>query len=116
MFVDIDYPELMKKKCEVILATSHLQDLLKPLDAFAGSASVLLRSGHYTALGCDLANTKTLDSILKSEFDMSNYLILCTAEVSVTYMNVKAADSLIAWASRYDDGMPDLLFKIQYAA
>ncbi len=112
MFIDMDYPELMKKKREVILATSQLLDLLQPIDAFADSGSVLLRSGHYIALGCDLANTKTLDSILTSEFDMSNYLILCTAEVSVTYMNVKAADSLIAWASRYDDGMSDRLFKI----
>lgn len=43
---------------------------------------------------------------------MSDYSILCTAEVAVTYMDVEAADSLIAWASQYDDGMSQLLLKV----
>ena len=101
--MDIDYPDSIKKKCEVITTTSQLQDLLQPLDVSTNASSVFLRSGHYMALGCDLSDIKTLDSTLSSEFNITSCLILCTAEVSVTYMNVEAADALIAWASQYDD-------------
>ena len=102
-FVDIDYSDLMRKKCDVILTTPQLQDLVQPLDASTNAGSVFLRSEHYIALGCDLGDINDLESILAGELDMNGCLILCTAEVSVTYMNVGAADSLIAWATRYDD-------------
>ncbi len=101
----------MKRKCEVIVATPQLQDLLQPLDAPTDSGPVLLRSRQYVAVGCDLANTRNLDSILQDEFEMSKCIMLCIAEVSVTYMDVEAANSLIAWASKYDNSMSHLLFK-----
>ena len=104
-FFDVDYPDLMRKKCEVITTTPQLQDLLRPLEAPTNAPLVFLRSGHYTALGCDLADISTLDSVLASEFDISDCLTLCIAEVSVTYMNVEAADALIAWSSRSNDSM-----------
>ncbi len=104
-FVDIDYQELIEKKCEVITKTPQLQDLLQPLDASKSTGPILFRSKHYLALGCDLTDIKGLESYMNSEFDMSDCLILCTAEVSVTYMNVEAADSLIAWAARYNNSM-----------
>ena len=115
IFIDIDYPELIRKKREVVIRTPQLQDLLGPLDASTDNGSVLLRSEHYVALGCNLANIRGLESILTNEFDMTNCLILCTAEVSVTYMNVEAADSLIAWATRYDNSMSHPLFPIEYS-
>ena len=104
-FVDIDYQELIKKKCEAITKTPQLQDLLQPLDAPKSAGPILLRSKHYLALGCDLTNINGLESSLNSEFDVSGCLILCTAEVSVTYMHVEAADSLIAWAARYNNSV-----------
>lgn len=57
------------------------------------------------ALGCDLADIAKLNEALEKEINLASSLILCVAEVSVTYMDVAAADSLIRWTSRYDDGM-----------
>ena len=104
MFVDVDYPELMKKKRDAIISSPQLQEILQPLTvSIAGP--ILLRSTNYTALGCDLADTKELGTVLDDVFDTSKCSILCTAEVSITYMGVEAADSLIAWAAHYDDSM-----------
>ena len=57
------------------------------------------------ALGCDLADVNRLSKALENEFDLERCLILCIAEVSVTYMEVAAADSLIRWTSCYNDSM-----------
>ena len=109
MFIDVDYPELIKKKCDVITTTPQLQDLLQPREVSNGGP-IFLRSERYTALGCDLTNTKHLETILANEFEISKCLLLCTAELSVTYMNVEAADLLIEWAAQYDDSMLPILF------
>lgn len=63
------------------------------------------RGKHYMALGCDLADVAKLSEALESELNLASSLILCVAEVSVTYMDVAAADSLIRWTSRYNDSM-----------
>lgn len=55
------------------------------------------------ALGCDLANINKLSETLEKETDLETSLVLCIAEVSVIYMDVAAADSLIRWTSRYND-------------
>lgn len=65
------------------------------------------------ALGCDLADINKLSEFLENETDLESSLILCIAEVSVTYMDVAAADSLIRWASRYNDSM--LTFALTFA-
>ena len=57
------------------------------------------------ALGCDLANVNKLSEALENEIDLESCLILFIAEVSVTYMEVAAADSLIRWTSCYNDSM-----------
>lgn len=102
-FVDVDYPDLIEKKCNVISTTSQLRDLLGPHDRPLDPSGPILRSEHYLAIGCDLADITRLDMLLTSEVQMSNCLVLCTAEVSITYMNTNAADALIRWAGLHDD-------------
>lgn len=105
MFVDIDYPQLIARKLEVISQTAELRDLLN-LSSIAGELEVMpWRGTHYMALGCDLADINRLSEALEREIDLQSSLILCIAEVSVTYMDVAAADSLIGWTSRYNDSM-----------
>lgn len=101
--MDVDYPDLMEKKCNVISNTSQLRDLLGPHDRPLDPSGLVLRSEHYLAIGCDLANITRLDKLLASEVRMSNCLVLCTAEVSITYMDTNAADALIQWAGLHDD-------------
>ena len=101
--MDVDYPDLMEKKCNVISNTSQLHDLLGTHDRSLDSSGLILRSEHYLAIGCDLADIKRLDMLLASEVQMSNCLVLCIAEVSITYMDTNAADALIRWAGLHDD-------------
>ena len=101
--MDVDYPDLVEKKCDIISNTSQLRDLLGPYDRPLSPRGLTLRSEHYLAIGCDLADVATLDVLLASECEMSNCLVLCTAEVSITYMDTNAADALIRWAALHDD-------------
>ncbi|KAI9798004.1 MAG: tRNA methyltransferase ppm2 [Candelina submexicana] len=102
VFIDVDYGKLMAKKCEVILRTPELHELLSNISR-AADQGVLLRSDHYLAVGCDLRHLRMLDDILAQELDMASSMILCTAEVSITYMDVGAADAVIGWASQFPD-------------
>ena len=106
-FVDVDYPELIAKKCNVIMNTAQLQEMLSPFQEANKAGGVFLRSNQYSALGCDLTNVENLERTLAGVLDLSSSLILCTAEVSITYMNIEAADALIKWAARHDDSTLD---------
>lgn len=104
VFVDIDYPELIAKKVHIIKETPQLLELLGPPAIAKDEERILLRTKHYIALGCDLANTATLNDALINEIDINSCRVLCMAEISITYMNVAAADSLIRWTSGLPDG------------
>ncbi|XWX00997.1 hypothetical protein V2A60_009022 [Cordyceps javanica] len=101
LFIDIDYPDLMRKKRAIVLETPQLQGLLGP--SFEVSQSdedlVLLRSKQYCQIGCDLRELDALRKVLESLADLSNCPILFVAEVSVTYMDTESADNLLKWAS-----------------
>ena len=105
LFVDIDYPALIARKCEIITNTAELSSLIQPIDKMSQSEATHIRSPHYLALGCDLADISALDECLASEIDLKSCLVLCVAEVSITYMNTEAADALISWAGQRRDGM-----------
>ncbi len=109
-FVDVDFPELMVMKQEIIVNTPPLRNLLGLPQSLENRSGIHLRSEHYSALGCDLTDIPKLEALLSKEMDFSNSLILCVAEVSMTYMDVKAADSLIRWAANLNDSM--LEFKV----
>ena len=69
------------------------------------SEATYLRSPHYLALGCDLADMSKLDQCVAGEIDLASSLVLCVAEVSITYMKTEAADALISWAGQQRDSM-----------
>ena len=101
--MDVDHPDLIEKKCDIISKTSQLRGLLGPLDRLLDPNGPSLRSEHYLAIGCDLADLSRFDVLLAREVQMSDCLVLCAAEVSITYMDSNAADALIRWAGRHDD-------------
>ncbi|KAL8738354.1 MAG: hypothetical protein Q9181_000825 [Wetmoreana brouardii] len=102
-FVDVDYPELMSKKRDVIGSTSELQDLTWPLKYFVGYPDIVFWSDQYVGIGCDLQDTTKLNQIFERHFQLCSCRVLCVAEVSITYMDVLAADALINWATQYED-------------
>jgi len=65
---------------------------------------ILYRSDQYFQLGCDLRDLTRLNQVLSSVVDIKNSLVMFTAEVSITYMNVEASDALIKWASTLPEG------------
>lgn len=103
--MDVDYPELIMKKCDIISNTLQLQDLLGPYDRSLNHAGLMLRSANYLAVGCDLAHIVGLDTLVASEVQMSRCSVLCIAEVSIIYMDTNAADALIRWAGLHHDSM-----------
>ena len=78
--------------------------MVNPLQSGCLAKGIHLKSPHYVALGCDLANTDAVSEKLSSVVDNAKCMVLCVAEVSVTYMNTVAADSLIKCTRQFDDG------------
>lgn len=103
MFIDIDYPDLIGSKVHIIRETPQLLALLKP--PAIDKDTVLLRTKQYIALGCNLANTADLNDALMNEVDLNSCRVLCMAEISITYMDTTAANSLIRWAGLLPDGI-----------
>jgi tRNA wybutosine-synthesizing protein 4 len=101
-FIDIDYKDLMLKKKAVVESTSQLNSMLTNVKLSDGN--VLLQSDQYVQLGCDLGDLGSLQKTLASAVDVENSVILFAAEVSITYMDVSAADALIKWCGSLPDG------------
>lgn len=64
----------------------------------------VIESGGYYGVGCDLRDLQRLDLAIRALRDLDEALILCIAEVSLTYMDPDAADLVIAWARTLSDG------------
>lgn len=102
-FVDVDYPQLMEKKKESILASSLLRDFIVSANPRISEPPVFLRNERYLAVGCDLRDLSTLEQTLKREIDIAKQSVLFIGEVSITYMKLDDANTLIKWASGYGD-------------
>lgn len=102
-FVDVDYPDLIQKKRQIVLETPELQGLLGTWEVSQDSP-LLLKSQRYCQVGCDLRQLSTLQACLTSLFDMPNTEFLFVAEVSITYMDTEGADGVIKWASTLGHG------------
>ncbi|KAL6710068.1 tRNA methyltransferase ppm2 [Coniothyrium glycines] len=99
VFMDVDYPQLMQRKRERLFVDPLLRDALLKTNLRPAELPMYVRSDRYIALGCDLKDLKTLENVLKTEFDLQDTSFLFIAEVSVTYMPVTEADALIRWCS-----------------
>lgn len=101
LFVDIDYPELIRKKRSIVQGTPLLRDILGKdfIISESDEDHVMLRSEIYCQIGCDLRELEKLRAILEELTPLSKCPVLFMAEVSITYMNTQCADALIEWAS-----------------
>ncbi|KAJ9496531.1 tRNA methyltransferase ppm2 [Exophiala xenobiotica] len=106
-FVDVDFEELMISKREIIRNTPKMRDLLSINDDVPQEKGIMLDSEEYVAVGCDLRNPRRLERLLRSVVDLDDCLVLCVAEVSITYMAAEDSDALIAWTSTLS---PDVTF------
>lgn len=97
IFVDVDYPELMKKKADVIVNTPELVKILKNVQQ--NTNHIHLQSSNYYAISCDLRDLNRFSNILNDLFTNDETSFLFVAEVSITYMTQQCADDLIEWAA-----------------
>lgn len=102
----------MIKKRDMVLDQAEMKDLIgEPneqapyLHSTVDKSPILIRSNRYVGVGCDLRHIARLDKTLEEELQIRSCLVLCSAEVSITYMDVDAADALITWAAQYHDGV-----------
>ncbi|KAK6531540.1 tRNA methyltransferase ppm2 [Arthrobotrys megalospora] len=99
-FIDVDYPQSIQRKAEIIQSTSELHEhLVDPLYS-PGSDTVILSSANYTAIGVDLSHLGKLDKALRARCQPDDE-ILFISEVAITYMPFEDADSLITWAAQF---------------
>ena len=103
-FVDVDFGELMISKREIIRNTPRMRDLLSINADMSQETGIVLDSEEYVAIGCDLRNLRRLERLLRSVVDLDDCLVLCVAEVSITYMAAEDSDALIAWTSTLSPG------------
>ncbi|VUC34533.1 unnamed protein product [Clonostachys rosea] len=101
VFIDVDYPDLMRKKRTIVLETPELREILGSdfETSQAENDPVLLKSDKYCQLACDLRDLKGFQQTLESLLPLSECSVLFVAEVSITYMDTGSADALIQWAS-----------------
>ena len=102
-FVDVDHKELIRTKKDIVQSTPQLESLLTSRPT-AHTSELVLDAEEYVAIGCDLRDLVKLDSALRSAVSIQQCLVLCVAEVSITYMEPVAADALIAWAASLSSG------------
>ncbi|OTA88070.1 hypothetical protein M434DRAFT_126533 [Hypoxylon sp. CO27-5] len=97
-FVDIDFPDLIEKKCRVVQETPELRSLLTELKTNVGN-HVQLQSDQYVQIGCDLRHISDIQQALSTVVNIAHCEFMFVAEVSITYMETEGADSVIKWAS-----------------
>lgn len=105
VFVDVDFPDLIQKKRQVVLNTPELYSHLTNVQTGHDQQNVFsLRSDRYYQIGCDLRQTDALEKALASILNRQDCVFLFIAEVSITYMETETADPLIKWASSIGHG------------
>ena len=103
-FIDIDFNKIMVNKRNIILQCKALSDLIPDMHLPPESSAIVIQSKQYIGIGCDLRELQKLEQVLKIETGSVECSVLCTAEVSLTYMDVTSADALIAWSSKLSNG------------
>lgn len=96
----------MVSKRNIISATPKMLEMLNPKEDANPTyeKSILFDTIEYSAIGCDLRNLPRLERLIKSVTEIEQCLILCVAEVSITYMHTNEADALIAWTATLSPG------------
>jgi tRNA wybutosine-synthesizing protein 4 len=103
-FVDVDFEALMITKREIIQYTPQMKDMLSMPTDPGLEKGVVFDSVEYSGIGCDLRNLTRLKRLISSVVDVDQCLVLCIAEVSITYMSTQDADALIRWTTTLSPG------------
>lgn len=98
LFIDVDFPSLMRMKRATVLTTPTLAHLIGQEYHVAedGSNPLYLHSKNYCQIGCDFTDQETLqDAILPLIVPGSKVMVV--AEMSLMYNDVASTDKLLGW-------------------
>ncbi|KAL5621231.1 hypothetical protein BROUX41_006701 [Berkeleyomyces rouxiae] len=99
-FIDVDYPDMMHKKKQIVMQIPELAKLLgDSFKATERATGVILESPKYSQIACDLRELDAVTKMIQEVVDLNDSHVLFVAEVSITYMDNKSADNVVQWAS-----------------
>ncbi|KAA1115569.1 tRNA methyltransferase ppm2 [Puccinia graminis f. sp. tritici] len=96
-YIDVDYPELISKKYQMISRSEELSSILPGFDKSRVGDWIELsdRNASYTLLGCDLCDSHGfINKLIESLDGSNNQQILFISEVSTVYMPSDKSDQL----------------------
>lgn len=102
-FVDVDFPDLMAKKRNVVRDTPELNSILTNMQT-TDDPSLVLESDQYIQIACDLRELQSIERSLSRVVNIADSEFMFVAEVSITYMETPAADAVIRWAGSLGKG------------
>jgi len=98
LFIDVDFPDLIHRKCQIIRETPALAQVIRNHN---GGATGEMRTQKYCAVGCDLSDLGRFETILREiEPNIDDTPVLFISEVAITYM-VSAFRILVTEFSLY---------------
>ncbi|KAG0688068.1 tRNA methyltransferase ppm2 [Pichia californica] len=102
--IDVDFPELIGYKSQMIKLAPELVELIGPEVDASGIPGIDIQTLKYATMGCDLTNRdlycKQLDSFKANNSTTTNIFI---AEVSLAYMTPETANPIINTSSQFSN-------------
>lgn len=103
--IDVDFPELIGYKSQMINMAPELLDLIGPVQPVdLNFPGIIMRTDNYATMGCDLTDRelyiKQLNSFMASNDSTTNIFI---AEVSLAYMTPETANPIIKTSSKFSN-------------
>ncbi|XP_076857570.1 tRNA wybutosine-synthesizing protein 4 isoform X2 [Brachyhypopomus gauderio] len=108
---EVDFPDVARRKADLINGTSCLKDALADGDLSAqtdsGAGPAYVSSAQYYLLGLDVRDEKMVEKVLTAAGLQLTCPTLLLSEVVLTYMETSWSDAVIGWAARM---LPQALF------
>ena len=101
-FIDVDSLDIMRQKRLVVSSTTELHAPLTNLELF-DKPPLLLRSNEYCQVACELTCLEDLETSLSTVTSLVDADLFFLADVSLSSMNVAAADALLRKSARSPD-------------
>ncbi|RCK55629.1 tRNA wybutosine-synthesizing protein 4 [Candida viswanathii] len=100
-FIDIDYPDLVKNKYDMIQKAEEIKELIG--DQRSSDLECLISTDHYKLVGCDLKHADKYQEILDKLVTDKDNVNIFIAEVSLAYMKPIYANSIIEISSKVNN-------------
>ncbi|CAF0806348.1 unnamed protein product [Adineta ricciae] len=96
-FIDIDFPEVMKRKLALIEVRSRLSEQFEPVHTFSSLDNFAVTNEKYSLIGVDMRDSLTLNTLLQTVKVDETKPTLLISEVVLTYMGRSSCNRVIQW-------------------